>query len=160
MSAAKVCALAVLLAACSGTAGTPVTASSTTAPTTSTTRLPTTTVPGDGASTTKVDPGNTPTLAQYLATIEYGLEGTGLEGAAFEEPESLIRTGVLFCDLLDEGFGPVDVLRGWVAALATDGSAPSEDDLLLGGVVLGSAVKYLCPEYLDDLELSRSMTGL
>ncbi|MEX2655073.1 MAG: DUF732 domain-containing protein [Acidimicrobiia bacterium] len=94
-----------------------------------------------------------PTLALYLAAIEQGLEGTGLEGAAFEEAESLLDTGVLFCGLLDEGFGPVDVLRGWVAALSADGGTPTEDDLLLGGVVLGAAVKFICPEHLDKLEL-------
>lgn len=94
-----------------------------------------------------------PTLALYLAAIEQGLEGTGLEGAAFEEAESLINTGVLFCGLLDEGFGPIDVLRGWVAALSADGETPTEDDLLLGGVVLGASVKFICPEYLEALEL-------
>ncbi|MEX1272029.1 MAG: DUF732 domain-containing protein [Acidimicrobiia bacterium] len=127
---------------------------------TGTTAQVTTTIPlSDGAPTTVPQSEGIPTLPQYLATIEHGLEGTGLEGAAFDEPESLIRTGVLFCDLLDEGLGPVDVLRGWVAALATDGRTPSEDDLLLGGVVLGSAVKFLCPEHLGDLELSRVTTG-
>lgn len=162
MSAAKVCALVVLVAACAGTSdgGAPAATAAggdTTVATGQTTT--TTSAPTGEASTTTSEAGDIPELAQYLATIEHGLEGTGLEGAAFDEPESLIRTGVLFCDLLDEGFGPVDVLRGWVAALATDGHTPSEDDLLLGGVVLGSAVKFLCPDHLEDLELARSTTG-
>lgn len=160
MSAAKACALVFLVAACAGTSDGNATATSTTAAATVTSTQATTTATQPGATTTTTpETGEIPKLAQYLATIEHSLEGTGLEGAAFDEPESLIRTGVLFCDLLDEGFGPVDVLRGWVAALATDGHTPSEDDLFLGGVVLGSAVKYLCPEHLGDLELSRSMTG-
>ena len=160
MSVAKVCALAVLVAACAGTSGGgPTSTSAGGADTTATTEQATTTSAATGdASTTTPDAGDLPELAQYLATIEHGLEGTGLEGAAFDEPESLIRTGALFCDLLDEGFGPVDVLRGWVAALATDGHTPSEDDLFLGGVVLGSAVKFLCPEHLEDLELARLTT--
>lgn len=160
MSTAKACALVVLLAACAGssnggatTTATPQSDATTTAPSTTTTVSP-------GDATTTPQEGEISRLSEYLATIEGGLEGTGLEGAAFDEPESLIRTGVLFCDLLDEGFGPVDVLRGWVAALATDGGTPSEDDLLLGGVVLGSAVKFFCPEHLEDLELSEATPGV
>lgn len=121
--------------------------SSTVNPTTSTTTTTTTTTEPSYAAE------DVPTLALYLAAIEQGVEGTSLEGAAFEEPESLINTGVLFCGLLDEGFSPIDVLRGWVSALSTDGESPDEDDLLLGGVVLGAAVKFICPEYLEDLEL-------
>ena len=160
MSAAKACALVVLLAACAGASEGVATSSSTLDPgaTVTTARSTTTTVAPDDGTTPESE--DVPRLARYLATIEQGLEGTGLEGAAFDEPESLIRTGVLFCDLLDEGFGPIDVLRGWIAALAADGETPSEDDLLLGGVVLGSAVKFLCPEYLDDLELARSTPGV
>lgn len=157
MSAAKACALAVLLAACTsdgGAAASSTTDSAVTVPST------TTTVSQGDTTTTGPPSGETSQLAQYLATIEQSLEGTGLEGAAFDEPESLIRTGVLFCDLLDEGFGPIDVLRGWVAALSTDSEVPSEDDLLLGGVVLGSAVKFLCPEHLDDLALARPTTAV
>lgn len=160
MSAAKVCALVVLLTACAGASDGDATASSAAGgDTTVATGQTATSVPPVPTATTTPETGEIPTLAQYLATIEHGLEGTGLEGAAFDEPESLIRTGVLFCDLLDEGFGPVDVLRGWVAALATDGLVPSEDDLFLGGVVLGSAVKFLCPEHLGDLELARGTPG-
>lgn len=121
--------------------------SSTVNPTTSTTTTTTTTTEPSYAAE------DVPTLALYLAAIEQGVEGTSLEGAAFEEPESLINTGVLFCGLLDEGFSPIDVLRGWVSALSTDGESPDEDGLLLGGVVLGAAVKFICPEYLEDLEL-------
>jgi len=139
--------LALVLAACSGSASE---LSTTTIPTPP--PLPSTTPPPAPSTTTPTfENGDVPTLALYLAAIESGLVGTGMEGAAFDEPESLINTGVLFCGLLDEGFGPIDVLRGWVAALSADGATPSEDDLLLGGVVLGAAVKFICPEYLDDL---------
>ena len=140
--------LILLVASCSS----PVAeTSATSAPTTSTstttsTTTATTTVPAYSDE-------DVPALALYLAAIEQGIEGTELEGAAFEEPESLINTGVLFCGLLDEGFSPVDVLRAWVAALSSGGETPTEDDLLLGGVILGTAVKFICPEYLDLLEL-------
>lgn len=138
----------VLLAACSGSVDDTETVSST-VPTTSTT----TSRPATSTTLASFDADEVPTLALYLAAIEQGLEGTGMEGAAFEEAESLINTGLLFCELLEEGFGPVDVLRGWVAALSVDGAVPTEDDLFLGGVVLGAAVKLICPEFLDDLEL-------
>ena len=140
--------LILLVASCSSpvaetsTASAPTTSTSTTTSTTTTT----TTVPSYADE-------DVPALALYLAAIEQGIEGTELEGAAFEEPESLINTGVLFCGLLDEGFSPVDVLRAWVAALSAGGETPTEDDLLLGGVILGAAVKFICPEYLELLEV-------
>jgi hypothetical protein len=142
--------LLVLVASCSSPVAEPsittATLPSSTASTSSTTTTTSTTLPTYSAE-------DVPTLALYLAAIERGVEGTELEGAAFEEPESLINTGVLFCGLLDEGFSPIDVLRAWVAALSTGGQTPTEDDLLLGGVVLGAAVKFICPEYLELLEL-------
>ncbi|HSJ26883.1 MAG TPA: DUF732 domain-containing protein [Acidimicrobiia bacterium] len=141
-------AAVVALAACSGetsdvsvTEPAPTTTSSDSVPATSSTS---TTVPAEE---------DVPTLALYLATIEQGLEGTPLEGAAFQEPMSLVDTGVLFCDLLDAGLSPVDVLRGWVAALSAEGAVPDEHDVRLGGVVLGAAVRFICPEHLDLLEL-------
>jgi len=139
----------VLVAACSGSANDPVETVPSTVPTASTT----TSRPTTSSTVPSFDADEVPTLALYLAAIEQGLEGTGMEGASFEEAESLINTGLLFCELLEEGFGPVDVLRGWVAALSVDGATPTEDDLFLGGVVLGAAVKLICPEFLDDLEL-------
>lgn len=144
--------MALVLAACSDGASPQTMMSSTSsAPPTSTT---TTTTSSTTTSTVPTLPADeVPTLALYLAAIERGVEGTDLEGAAFEEPEALIETGVLFCGLLDEGLAPVDVLRGWVAALSTEGQTPDEDELLLGGVVLGASVRFICPEHSDRLEL-------
>lgn len=117
----------------------------------------TSTAPSSTVSSTTTPPTfsaeDLPALALYLAAIERGVEDTELAGAAFEEPEALIDTGILFCGLLDEGVAPVDVLRGWVAALSADGEVPAEDELLLGGVVLGAAVRFICPEHTESLEL-------
>lgn len=139
--------VALLLVGCSdgGVASTTTVPSSAAPSSSSTTVSPTT--------TTTVTTDSLPALALYLASIERGVDGTDLEGAAFEEPEALIETGILFCGLLDEGIAPVDVLRGWVAALSADGGTPAEDELLLGGVVLGSAVRFICPEHSERLEL-------
>ncbi len=139
--------LLLLVASCSSPVAelTTTSSSTTTTSTTTSTTTTTTTLPTYSAE-------DVPTLALYLAAIEQGIEGTELEGAAFEEPESLINTGVLFCGLLDEGFSPIDVLRAWVAALSAGGDTPTEDDLLLGGVILGASVKFICPEYLELLE--------
>lgn len=143
--------LALSLVGCSdgGAASTTLVLSSTTTSTSSTTTA--------SSSTTTTPPtfsaDDLPTLALYLAAIERGVEDTELAGAAFAEPEALIDTGILFCGLLDEGVAPVDVLRGWVAALSADGEAPDEDELLLGGVVLGAAVRFICPEHTERLEL-------
>lgn len=141
--------LALSLVGCSdgGVAPTSLVSSSVTTSTSSTTIPSTTTAPPSFSA------DDVPALALYLAAIERGLEDTELAGAAFEEPEALIDTGILFCGLLDEGVAPVDVLRGWVAALSADGEAPDEDELLLGGVVLGAAVRFICPEHTERLEL-------
>lgn len=149
----------LLVSACAGsTSEPPVTSVSTTdaAPVTSVVaRTTTSTSLAVPATTTTFvyDPDDVSALAMYLASIERELEGTGMEGAAFEAPEALIDTGVLFCGLLDEEFSPTDVLRGWIAALSADGATPTDDDLLVGGVVLGAAVKFICPQYTEDLEL-------
>ncbi len=142
--------LIVAITACSGQDPAPETTTSlgvATSPATSTTPAVSTSPPPTYAEE------DVPRLASYLNTIEQGLAGTSLEGAAFEEPQGLISTGVLFCDLLDEGFTPIDVLRAWIVALSADGAVPTEDDLLLGGVVLGAAVRHICPQYLDDLQV-------
>ena len=145
-------AILVLPAACSGpSAETTVTSLPTTV--VDTTSATSTSMPTTTTAFPSFEAEDVPTLALFLTAIEAGVEGTGHEGAAYEEPVSLINTGVLFCGLLDEGFAPIDVLRGWVAALSVDGATPTEDDLLLGGVVLGAAVRFVCPEYLDDLAL-------
>ena len=117
----------------------------------------TTTPPVTSSSTSSTVPAfdsdEVPPLALFLAAIDAGLEGTELEGAAFEEAEALIDTGVVFCGLLEDGLTPRDVLRGWVAALSSSGMDPSEDDFLLGGLVLGSSVRFMCPDFLDELDL-------
>lgn len=140
--------LALSLVGCSdgGVTSTSTAPSSTTSPTS-------TTVPPSSTTQPTGSTEDLPALALYLAAIERGVEGTDLEGAAFEEPEALIETGILFCGLLDEGVSPVDVLRGWVAALSAGGATPLEDELLLGGVVLGAAVRFICPEHTESLEL-------
>ena len=140
--------LALSLVGCSdgGVTSTSTAPSSTMSPTS-------TTVPPSSTTQPTGSTEDLPALALYLAAIERGVEGTELEGAAFEEPEALIGTGILFCGLLDEGVSPVDVLRGWVAALSAEGATPLEDELLLGGVVLGAAVRFICPEHTESLEL-------
>lgn len=136
--------LALSLVGCTnGGVESTTTSSSSTVPSTTSTSVTSTTIVTE----------DLPTLALYLAAIERGVEGTDLEGAAFEEPEALIETGILFCGLLDEGVSPVDVLRGWVAALSAEGQTPVEEELLLGGVVLGAAVRFVCPEHSESLEL-------
>lgn len=143
-------AIAAMVTACGG-----VSSTSSTSVATSTTSMPATstvTVVSTTTTTTTTIEGDLPPLALYLASIERGLEGTELEGAAFAESEALIDTGVLFCRLLDEGFSPTDVLRAWVAALSADGEAPTEDDLMLGGLVLGAAARFVCPQHLAELD--------
>lgn len=121
---------------------------------TATTTSPTTTLPTTTSTEAEFEADEVPSLALYLATIDAGLEGTDLEGLAFEDAEALIDTGVVFCDLLEEGLEPRDVMRGWVAALTSAGDRePTEDEYTLGGVILGASVRFICPEFLDAMDL-------
>jgi hypothetical protein len=94
-----------------------------------------------------------PALALFLAAIDDAMAGTSYEGQAFEDPESFIVTGRLFCELLDEGLSIESVLGAYVAALGSTGDEVAEDDYLLGGVVLGASVRLICPEYGDALDM-------
>jgi hypothetical protein len=147
--------LAVLVAACSSGTGTTTAtrepASSTTAaPSTTATPITTTTRPPSTIASEDV-----PLVALFLAAVEDGLAGSSYEGAAVDDPEGFLATAALFCELLEEGLSGEEVLTAYIAALTAQdrGGQISDDDLLLGGVVLGAGVEVLCPEFSDRLEM-------
>lgn len=108
------------------------------------------TIPPDTIASTDI-----PLLATFLASVGDAMEGTTEEGVAFEDPAGVIGTAVLFCDLLDRGLSVEDVMTAYVAALA-DGDparAVGEDELKLGGVILGAGVETICPEFRDRLDV-------
>ncbi len=144
--------IGLLLVACTGgdTAttlsdldGAIVTATSTAIATTSTTGLS----PGDTLPREDVPP-----LALYLAAIDRGLMGTDYEGDVYLDPDSYVSVGRLFCELLNADVSPTGVLQSYVAALEAQSEELSDDDLVLGGVILGASVQLICPEYIDDLQ--------
>lgn len=100
-----------------------------------------------------VETDQVPALAVYLAAIDDGLAGTKHEGEAFVDPETFIVTGRLFCELLDQGLEIEAVLQAYAAALGSSGEQVDTDDYLLGGVVLGAAVKLVCPRHGEAIGL-------
>lgn len=136
----------VLAAGCSSEAipatTTPQPATSTAPPT-----VPSTTAVPDTSTT--LASGDFPAAALFLAAVDDALASTSYAGAAFEDPEGFLATGVLFCDLLDEGLSLEETVDAYTAALVA--AAPQEgveaDDLLLGGVVLGAAIRLICPQH-------------
>jgi hypothetical protein len=90
-------------------------------------------------------------LAVFLAAVDEGLADTEYAGAAFEDPEGFIGTAALFCDLLDDGLTPEEVLRVYVAVLEPEVGDVSPDDLKLGGVILGAGIEVLCPGHAAEL---------
>lgn len=125
-------------------------------PPASTTTTTTTTAATTPTAPDEPDPipsEDVPALALFLAAIDDAMAGTVHEGQAFEDPESFIVTGRLFCELLDEGLSIESVLGAYAAALGSSGEEVAEDDYLLGGVVLGASVRLICPEYGDALDL-------
>lgn len=144
--------LAVLVAACSSGTGTATTTEPTPSTAAPTTTIVTTTTTGPPATIASED---VPLVVLFLAAVEDGLAGSSYEGAAFEDPEGFLATAGLFCDLLAEGLSGEEVLTAYISALTAEdpSTPPTDDDLLLGGVVLGAGVQVLCPEFSDRLEL-------
>ncbi len=111
----------------------------------------------DTTTTSGLEPGDTiprddvPPLALYLAAIDRGLMGTSYEGDVYLDPDGYVNVGLLFCTLLDADVTPTGVLESYVAALEAESDELSDDDLLLGGVILGASVQLICPDYLDVL---------
>lgn len=140
-------AIGLVLVACTGgDTATTVSGSETSVVATSTT------------ATTELSPGDTlpredvPPLALYLAAIDRGLMGTDYEGDVYVDPDGYVNVGRLFCALLDADVTPTGVLESYIAALEAEYGELSDDDLVLGGVILGASVQLICPDYLDDLQ--------
>lgn len=107
--------------------------------TSSTTNAPPETIPSE----------DVPPLAIYLAAIDRGLVDTKFEGDVYLDPESFVSTGRLFCNLLEVGLTPTEVLESYIAALQQEQVEFEDDDLVLGGVILGASVQIICPEFLE-----------
>ena len=147
----------LMLAACSATpeaaTTTVIISDTTTAPVTSTapstTAAPTTTSTVDEGDTIPL--GDIPPLALYLAAIDRGLSGTTYAGDVYLDPDGYVNVGRLFCSLLEADVSPTAVLESYVAALEAESSTLSDDDLVLGGVILGASVQLICPDFIDVL---------
>ena len=141
----------LLLTACGGRAAEEPTNTIVLDNTTTTSRPPTTT------TTTTAGPGplEEVDLVTYLAAMEDVLAGTTYEGKALQSPEIFLATGALFCDQLDSGMTPDDVVTKYIETL-TSGSIDEalDDDLAMAGGVIGVGVVTLCPQHLDTLASS------
>ena len=100
-----------------------------------------------------VAPADVPLLASFLAAVDDATQGTSQQGVAFEDPEGVIGTAVLFCDLLAQGLTVEEVMTTYVAALVEGEGPVTDDELELGGVILGAGVRTICPEFQDRLDL-------
>lgn len=147
-----------------------LTACSTTADAPSESRSPTTTaaaptISEDSSETTSsVDSGDASTstnaeeavatadLAIFIAALEAGLVDTKYEGTALSDPTVYIATGQLFCEDLDAGAGPAQLLSDYLEILTEgDIGAADDDDLVVSGLMLGVSVEVMCPQYSDAL---------
>jgi len=117
-----------------------------TVPSTTTSTEPAPTV----APSTMVEPSEED-LAVFIASMEELLTGTVYEGEAINEPELFLATGWLFCDWLDEGDDPDAVLARYLDELAGGVDAATDDQLVLAGALLGSAVGVLCPRHAESI---------
>ena len=119
--------------------------------------VPTSTTVATTTSTRDLAPGDTlpqediPPLARYLAAIDRALMGTEYEGDVYIDPDGYVSVGRLFCELLNADVSPTGVLESYIGVLEAESGDLSDDDLVLGGVILGASVQVICPEYIDDL---------
>jgi hypothetical protein len=109
------------------------------------------------ADATGVDAGSLPVdeipeAAVFLAAVDQAVQGTEYEGESFAEPEAFLGTGVLFCELLERDLSVEEILTAYLLALSPSEGAASEDDLILGGAILGAGIETLCPEFGEALE--------
>lgn len=152
--------MAIVSVAACGESGT---SESTTTQHVAVTAAPTTAGPGTSTSTTPPKTTTTSTtldnadeaILDFVADVEELLVDTEYEDLVAEDPEVFIATGLLFCERLDGGVSPEDLLIEYVGNLTGDDIAAADDDTLtLAGSILGTAVGYLCSEHselLDDL---------
>ena len=103
---------------------------------------------GSAATTVAPDQVGPVDLASYVAALEDALVGTAYEGEVLQSPEVFLATGALFCDQLDSGMTPDEVLTLYLETL-TNGPVERavDDDLAMAGGVLGVGVVTLCPQY-------------
>jgi len=93
-----------------------------------------------------------PDYATLIATVEGAMQGTAYAGAALEDVEVFVATAELFCDLLDEGMTIDEVLADYLDRLSDDGATEvDEDDGLMAGVLLGTAVEVVCPDHSEAI---------
>ncbi len=145
---------AALVAACgTGTSPSGGTAEPTSVPRSSAPSAPETPATGTPPARDHAAVEAVPDLAVLIATIEATLEGTSYEGAALETPEVFIATSQLFCELLDEGVDPDEILGDYLDRLSDGGAgSPSDEEALLAGVLLGASSEVVCPEHRDVAE--------
>ncbi len=123
--------------------------------------IPTTTgVIETPATTTTIDTPGVPTTdpfepiaTVFIAALGDALAETAYADAPFNDPEVFIATGQLFCELLDEGADPEDLVTDYVTELTgTSIDEAGDDALVLTGSVLGVSVEILCPSHRQLLE--------
>ena len=150
--------IAVVLAACGGSGedSTSSTGGSTTitasAPssinlaTTTSTPVPSTSLVVDGVVVND-------DVIEFVAAVDELLAGTVYEDAVVDDPEVFVATGWLFCEQLDQGMGPTEILTVYAETLTDSDIEDADDDTLtLAGTLLGTAVVHLCPEHVDIVE--------
>ena len=150
--------IAVVLAACGGSGedsssstGGPTTITASTPSsidlaTTTSTPVPSTSLVVDGVVVNDA-------VIEFVAAVDELLVGTGYEDAVVDDPEVFVATGWLFCEQLDQGMGPKEILTVYVETLTDSDIEDADDDTLkLAGTLLGTAVGHLCPEHADIVE--------
>ena len=98
---------------------------------------------------TQVDP----TPAPVYSDTDYFVAEVRSAGNTYADNNSdraLIKVGKQVCNVLDQGYTVTDV----ATYLAQNGTSTDNDFYAFEGVVIGAAVRNLCPEYTDQLPQS------
>lgn len=95
-------------------------------------------------------PSASDAVVSFVAVLDDLFEGTEYREALAEDPEIFVATGLLFCNRLDGGATPSQVLNEYVETLTGVGIADADVGVLdLAGWIMGVAVGQLCLEHTD-----------
>jgi len=85
-----------------------------------------------------------PTVEEYRQYLD-SVRKSSTEAESMDD-SFLIGEGELICSYLDDGFSVDEIINGMAEVNNSD------EDLKIAAHVLGSSIRYICPEYESDLE--------
>ena len=92
-------------------------------------------------------------VVEFIEVLDALLADTSYADAMIDDPEVFVATGRLFCERLDDGDTPIELLTEYIGTIYDGDPDDAPEELLdLSGWLLGTSVGYLCPQHTVLLE--------